>query len=138
MAELQEAKDELDSLEEELVGAKTREYSGVMEMGDALRDHLTQDEQSAVKNDLNRLRSDWKTLEEKVASVSASLDASLQQFAEFTCLQVCAQQSVISFCHLWVFLTQILFMDLARNPRFDNVTRRPGYPRRPSGFCAAF
>ena len=86
MKELQEQKDEMDSLEEELV-AKTRDYNGALEMGEALRDHLTLEEQSAVKNDLNRLRSDWKQLEEKVASVSTTMDASLQQFAEFTCLQ---------------------------------------------------
>ena len=28
----------------------------------------------------------------------------------------------------------IIFEHLARNPRFDNVTRRPGYSRGPSGF----
>ena len=29
---------------------------------------------------------------------------------------------------------RFIFEHLARNPRFDNVTRRPGYSRGPSGF----
>ena len=56
-------------------------------MGDALNEHLTHEEQAGVKNDLAHLRSDWKQLQESVTTLGETLDAKLQQFAEFTCLQ---------------------------------------------------
>ena len=56
-------------------------------MGEALNEHLTQEEQAAVKNDLAHLRSDWKQLQESVTTLGETLDGKLQQFAEFTCLQ---------------------------------------------------
>ena len=34
----------------------------------------------------------------------------------------------------WAYKSGFIFEHLARNPRFDNVTRRPGYSRGPSGF----
>ena len=86
MGEMQEQKDDLDGIEEEL-NSKSRDYSSVMEMGDSLAEHLTPEEQSAVKNDLARLKADWKSLGESVTTLGSSLDASLQQFAEFTNLQ---------------------------------------------------
>ena len=90
--DLQDQKDELDGLEEQLLnGPKAAAFKAVMEMGEILlstdKDHLTPNEGQAGQNDLAHLKSQWKLLNGQVQSLSKSVEASLQQFAEFSGLR---------------------------------------------------
>ena len=58
-----------------------------MEQGEGLYEHTSIEGQMIIRDQLTQLRSSWQQLSNNLQQSGRDLDASLQEIAEFTCLQ---------------------------------------------------
>ena len=86
LSNLQNKKEDYDSIEEEFEGKK-KSFSELVEQGEGLYEHTSIDGQITIREQLNQMRTSWQQLTNSIQQSGRELDSSLQELAEFTCLQ---------------------------------------------------
>jgi nesprin-1 len=86
LSNLQSKKVEYDTIEEAFE-SKKKCFSELVEQGEGLYEHTSMDGQITIREELNQLRTSWQQLATSMQQSGKELDSSLQELAEFTCLQ---------------------------------------------------
>ena len=83
---LQDKKNGLSELED-LRNNETVKFESILELGEKLYAHTSQDGREVIRNQLKTLRSLWDKINEDILNTSAKIDKCLQQFSDLTSLQ---------------------------------------------------
>lgn len=83
---LQDKKNGLSELEE-LRNNETVKFESILELGEKLYAHTSQDGREVIRNQLKMLRGLWDKITEDILTNSSKIDKCLQQFSDLTSLQ---------------------------------------------------
>ena len=83
---LQDRKNGIIELED-LCNNESLKFESILELGEKLYSHTSQDGREDIRNQLKKLRSLWDKISEDINSTSAKVDQCLQQFSDLTSLQ---------------------------------------------------
>jgi nesprin-1 len=92
----QDKKNGLSELED-LRNGETVKFESILELGEKLYGHTSQDGREVIRNQLKTLRNLWDKISEDILNTSSKIDKCLQQFSDLT-----RCQSYETFlCHSW-------------------------------------
>jgi len=83
---LQDRKNGICELED-LRNNESLKFESILELGEKLYSHTSQDGREEIRNRLKKLRSLWEKMTDDITATSAKVDQCLQQFSDLTSLQ---------------------------------------------------